>query len=191
MADPYAEHGPEATADASVRIGWPADAGAIAAVQVACWRTHYAGVVPPELLEPDTEAIARHWRTSLTKPPDARNRALVALEAGTIVGFAATGPSEDPDADPIADGAVTALHIDPGHTRRGHGSRLLNAIVDTFRADAFTRATLWIFAGDDPLRSFLGSAGWEPDGAHRQLEVGQEGTSTAKQIRLHCAIPPE
>jgi len=39
------------TADVSVRLAWPADAAAIAAVQVRAWRERYADVLPPDVLE--------------------------------------------------------------------------------------------------------------------------------------------
>lgn len=176
-------------ADASVRVAWPADAAAIAAVQLACWRHQYHHLVPSErLADTDEQAVADRWRDALTRPPDARNRVLVALADGQPVGFAATGPATDPDADPVADAEVTAFHVDPGHTRQGHGSRLLNAVVDTLRSDGFSRATAWVFAGDDTVRAFLASAGWEPDGAHRELDLDGTGSVVTRQVRLHSSL---
>ncbi|MDQ1484069.1 MAG: hypothetical protein QOF35_2145, partial [Actinomycetota bacterium] len=37
------------TADVSVRVAWPADAPAIAALQVVAWRATYTDVLPREL----------------------------------------------------------------------------------------------------------------------------------------------
>ena len=79
-------------------------------------------------------------------PKDARNRVLVALERNRVVGFAITSPAADPDCDPVADAELMELTVDPGERGKGHGSRLLQAAVDTMRADRFTRAVLWAIA---------------------------------------------
>jgi len=177
------------TADRSVRVAWAADAPKVAQVQIRAWKTDYASILPDELLEAlDEHAIADKWRHSLTHPPDARNRLLVALEKGEVVGFAATGPCDDPDARPGVDGAISILHVDPDHTGKGHGSRLLQACVDTLVADGFRRAVIWLASADDPVRRFLRKAGWQPDGAHRELELVGESGVRLKQVRLHCLL---
>lgn len=174
--------------DVSVRIAWADDAPAIAEVQLRTWRETYAGVVPAEALPTDVEGAAAAWRASLTKPRDARNRVLVALERNTVVGFAITSPASDPDCDPVADAELSELNVDPAKRGQGHGSRLLQAAVDTMQADRFTRVVLWAIASDDVLRGFLGDAGWAPDQAHRELDLDGTGTVLVKQVRLHTAI---
>jgi len=99
-----------------------------------------------------------------------------------------TGPSTDPDSDPIKDGEVVELTVDPSQTRHGHGSRLVQACADTLRADGFTRATVWLAAGDDARRGFLVDAGWAPDGAHRELDLRGDGSVRVKQVRLHTDL---
>jgi len=182
---------PGPTADVSVRIGWADDAPGIAAVQVRAWRTTYEGLLPAEIvqaMEPDDFAAA--WHASLNRPKDARNRVLVALERNSIRGFAITGPASDPDIDPIAEGEISELTVDPGHTRSGHGSRLLQACADTMRADKFSRAVIWLNSADDVLRAFLTEAGWAADGAHRELDLNGDGSVTVKQVRLHTDLSP-
>ena len=151
------------TADVSVRVAWADDAEGIAAVQVRAWRTAYDGLLPADVLASlDPAEIAAAWHASLSTPKDARNRVLVALERNTIRGFALTSAS-DPDTDPINDGEVSDLTVDPAQTGQGHGSRLMQACADTLRADRFTRGLLWVAATDDALRRFAtGRAG--PDG---------------------------
>lgn len=173
------------TADVSVRVAWADDAAAIAEVQLRTWRDVYADLVPPGALPTDVEAAAAVWRTSLSGPKDARNRVLVALERNRVVGFAITSPASDPDCDPVSDAELMELTLDPGERGKGHGSRLLQAAVDTMRADRFTRAVSWAIATDDALRAFLTEAGWAPDTAHRELDLDGEGTTRVKQVRLH------
>lgn len=182
------DHG-SPTADVSVRVAWADDAEAIAGLQVKAWRQAYDGVLPSDVLDAlDPTDFATAWTASLTKPKDARNRVLVALERNTVRGFAITSPSEDPDSDPLLDGEVSELTVDPDHTRQGHGSRLLQACVDTLRADKFRRGVLWLNTTDDALRRFLTTAGWAADGAHRELDLRGDGEVLVKQVRLHTDL---
>lgn len=174
--------------DVSVRVAWSDDARAIAELQLRTWRTTYAGLLPAEALPDDVDAAAAAWHASLTRPGDARNRVLVALERNRVVGFVLTSPAADPDCDPVADAELAELTVDPEERGRGHGSRLLQAAVDTMVADKFSRAVLWAIASDDDLRAFLTEAGWAPDQAHRELDLDGEGTTVVKQVRLHTAI---
>ena len=102
-----------------------------------------------------------------------------------LVGFAAITPSDDPDADQQRDALIAELAVKPEATRAGHGSRLLNAAVDTARADGFGRITVWVNSTDDVLRAFYTEAGWAPDGAHRELDLYGDESVRIKQIRLH------
>ena len=72
------------TADVSVRVAWADDAHAIAAVQLRAWQEKYADLLPAGVLPDDVESVAEAWRTSLTRPEDARNRVLVALERNRV-----------------------------------------------------------------------------------------------------------
>ena len=176
------------TADVSVRIAWADDAAAVAAVQARAWRATYAGVLPEEALALDPDATAQAWGDALRRPGDARNRVLVALERNRVVGFAVVSPATDPDCDPVADAELAELVVDADERGKGHGSRLLQAVVDTLRADRFTRAVTWTMAADDELRRFLVDAGWGPDSAHRELDLDGTGRTTVKQVRLHTGL---
>ena len=136
----------------------------------------YADLLPADALPDDVEAAAAAWQASLSRPQDARNRVLVALERNRVVGFAITSPASDPDCDPVADGELSEFTSTRSERGKGHGSRLLQAAVDTMVADRFERAVLWSMAGDDALRTFLTEAGWAADGAHRELDLDGAGT---------------
>ena len=178
-------------ADRIVRVAWADDAPAIGAVQARAWQQSYADVLPPAALAAvDADAFAETWRHAVVRPPTARHRVLVALERNTVVGLAATAPSEDVDAGP-GDAEMVAFHVDPDAIGAGHGSRLLTAVVDTMRADGFSHARVWLVAGDDAVRGFLESAGWAADGAHRELDLTGDGSATLRQLRVHTDLREE
>jgi GNAT superfamily N-acetyltransferase len=175
------------TADVSARLAWPDDAASIARVQLAAWRDMYADLLTPAVLDSlDVDEVADRWSVSLTKPPDARMRVLVALDRADVRGFTLVHPSFDPDADQVADGEVGEFVVDPEHRGEGHGSRLLQAAMDTLAADRFTRVRWWVASTDDALRDFVTSSGWEADGAHRELQ--DDAGRTVKQVRLHTGL---
>jgi GNAT superfamily N-acetyltransferase len=175
------------SADVSVRVAWADDAEAIAGIQARSWATSYASLVPAAG-ELQTADFAQLWREALTRPADARHRALVALERNRVVGFAITTPATDPDCDPATHGELMEFTIDGAERGKGHGSRLLQAAVDTMIADGFTRAFSWLIVEDDTCRAFFTSAGWGPDSAHRTLDLDGSGDSQVRQIRLHTQL---
>jgi GNAT superfamily N-acetyltransferase len=183
-----------------VRPARPEDAGEIARLQLATWRAAYRRILPRHVLDNLDEAyLARRWSAAVQEPPSGAHRVLVAVEQAEqsyLVGFAASGPADaealapGEPADALADGvaAVTDLLVEPRWGRRGHGSRLLAAMVDHWREDGFTRAVAWTFDADAATRKFLTSTGWEPDGAGRALDVDD---MLVPQVRLHVGVPAE
>lgn len=181
---------PQPVAD-SVRLAWPGEAAAVAAVQRRGWAALPAPLSGSLLDQVDEPAMVQAWTQVLARPADARRRVLVAVgDAARVVGFATTGPCTDVDAEDGVDGEVDQFWVDPPAQRRGHGSRLLNACADTLRADGFTHARWWVLAGDAVLRRFLAAAGWEPDGATRTIGA-EDGTVTIDQVRLHTSLEAE
>lgn len=170
-------------ADASARVARPNDAAAVGMVQAAVWRAAYGEVLPPEIVEQfEPASFARVWRDSLKRPPTPRHVLLVACAGEQIVGFAAVGPSTDRDAHE-ASGEVLALGVHPDARRSGHGSRLLNAAVDTLRGRGFDSMSIWLLAQDEATRSFLTTAGLSPDSAYRDRVIDDQG-ALVREVRL-------
>lgn len=172
----------------SCRLALPAEAERLAAIQRRSWLQLFPTDVAEHVLASvDLATMAASWHSAIARPPLAKFRVLVALADGQPVGFAAVGPSDDSDAHPGEDALVGEFIIDPPRQRQGHGSRLMHAVADTLRADGFTRATWWVRSTDDPLRAFLESSGWGPDGAHQTVGTPDEA-ARVKMVRLHTAL---
>ena len=182
-------HAPEPgpLADASVRRARPNDAPAVGMVQAMVFREAYAGRVPDDvvaLFEPD--AFARSWRESLAAPPEGVHRLMVACAGDQVVGLAAIGPSQDPDAG-NASGEVTVLGVHPDARRQGHGSRLLNAGVDVLREAGAEAVSVWVLFDAETVRAFLAASGFAPDGAYRDRVVSPDG-GTLREVRLSATL---
>ncbi|WP_081788770.1 GNAT family N-acetyltransferase [Candidatus Blastococcus massiliensis] len=178
------------SADVSVRPARAEEAADIARVQAVAWRTAYRSVLPPELLDTwDEDAAAQSWRTAVVSPPTPGHLVLVALEGSTVVGFTAFGPAELGDgetSDPAgATAEIATLLVEPRWGRRGHGSRLLSAVVDLARSQGVARLRIWLPESDAASTSFLESAGWEPDGWARTLDTG---AAPLREIRWHTLL---
>ena len=184
--DHHHDRGP--VADASVRLAMVSDAPAVGFVQAVLWTEVYAGLMPPEVTADfQPQSFAKVWRDSLEAPPSPAHRLLVACAGDQVVGFSAIGPSSDPDARDD-DGEILVLGIHPQGRRVGHGSRLLNASVDTARGAGFRALGAWLPGRDEMTRAFLVAAGFAPDGAFRDRVLGPEDSDVLREVRLRSAV---
>ncbi|MCI1675988.1 MAG: GNAT family N-acetyltransferase [Ancrocorticia sp.] len=157
-----------------VRPATPLDAASLGAIHAASMRwglTHaLGGELPSDAVSQILpEEFARAWKHAIMSPPDPRAAVLVAVTDGAVAGFTAVYPLETTDVPPTAE--ITAFEVEPGHTRAGHGSRLLAAASDTAAELGAAGLTVWILAGDDARTQFFASAGFAPAGIRRILNV--------------------
>lgn len=179
-------HQPGPLADASVRRARVSDAPAVGVVQAQAMAVDYAQVLPAQTLaDLDPGALGSVWRRSLTTPPTSRHLLLVACAGDQVVGFAAFGPSEDPDADD-ATAELLTLVVHPQARGEGHGSRLVNAVVDEARTRGFTWLHAWVLLDTPDHRDFLQRAGMAPDRARRTRAVDDE--RTVMEVRLGAGL---
>jgi ribosomal protein S18 acetylase RimI-like enzyme len=195
--DPHPEHrghqhgAPGPLADASVRTARPSDAPAVGLVQAAVYRAELADLLAPEVLEQLTgPRFGTIWRRSLERPPSTLHRLLVACAGPQVVGYVALGPAEDePGLDGLRSGMVYDGGVHPDARGAGHGSRLLNAAVDTLRAgtDGLSAVVTWVRADAQGPLAFLQAAGFGPDGAWRDRVVAEDGRTT-REVRLVAEV---
>lgn len=106
------------------------------------------------------------WAHRLSDAPREGHTVLVADVDGTVVGFAALGPSQDDDAHGA--GELYAIYLLPGRCGQGLGRDLMRASLQTVHRAGFTEATLWALDTNERARSFYAAGGWTLDGLTRQ-----------------------
>lgn len=193
---PAHAHGPSRPgplADAAVRTGRTTDAPAVGFVQAFVYQHDFAGILPAEALAAMSgPQLGSLWRRSLEQPPSPRHRLLVATAGDTVVGYAALGPAGDePGLEAATTGMIYEGGVHPEGRGSGHGSRLLNAAVDTLRAGApagtMDAVATWVPAEAEGTRAFLQAAGFAPDGAWRDRVVDDAG-GTVREVRLVASL---
>jgi len=112
-------------------------------------------------LRPEDRAV--HYDFASLDP--LKPRTLVAVEEGSIQGFATTMPSRDPDGKD--DGELCALYVDPEQWGRGLGKALVAAARVHLASQGFRSAVLWILAGNVRADRFYRNDKWAADGMGR------------------------
>jgi ribosomal protein S18 acetylase RimI-like enzyme len=152
-----------------IRSATPADAKALAELQLASYRAAYQGLLPAAVLASlRAEDREQRWQASLNDP---QRHTLIAAdgEAGSApIGFAEVGPSRDDDAE-AGTGELIALHVAQAQWRRGLGRTLTRMAMATLAADGYSAATLWVLTGNSRARAFYQAMSWHHDGTAREF----------------------
>ncbi len=151
----------------TVRRAALADAPAIGRVHVRAWRAAYRGQMPDDYLDGlRPEDRAAYWDGVLRRE-DLPGVVLVAERDGEVVGFAAAGPSPDPEGA----GELFAINLDPDHWGTGAGRALLEAAQAELDRMGFAESVLWVLPGNARARRFYEAAGWAADGTEKTSEA--------------------
>ncbi|MCC7273235.1 MAG: GNAT family N-acetyltransferase [Alphaproteobacteria bacterium] len=151
----------------AVRLATGDDAAAIARVQVATWRSAYAGIFPAPYLEGLNDVrIALGWSETLER----RGFVTLVAEDGAlarepVVGFVHGGPS---DTRGVAE--IYTFYILASHQRQGLGRRLLAAAAAAL-APAHRALVIRVLVENAPARAFYQHLGGIV-GDVRTLRVG-------------------
>jgi ribosomal protein S18 acetylase RimI-like enzyme len=151
----------------TVRPATAADAPAMGRLVVRAWQAAYRGQMPDGYLDGlRAEDRAAYWDGALRRE-GRRSVVLVAERDGEVVGFAAAGPSPDPEGA----GELYAINVDPDHWGTGAGRALLEAAQAELDRMGFAESVLWVLPGNARARRFYEIAGWVADGTERTADV--------------------
>ncbi|OLB82732.1 MAG: GNAT family N-acetyltransferase [Chloroflexi bacterium] len=131
------------------------DAAAIARVHVATWRTTYRGLLPDDFLASlDAAGYEERWRRTLREGPD---RVFVAADAEGVVGFASGGHERAGETG--YSGELYAIYVMREAQGRGHGRRLVQAVVGGLREMGLTDMIVWVLRENLTARDFYEKLG--------------------------------
>jgi GNAT superfamily N-acetyltransferase len=168
----------------NLRPALPEDAMAVARVHVRAWQVAYRALMPEDYLaglRPEERAQRYDFGTLDPRGP----RTVVAVEADTILGFATISPARDEDA--TGQGELCALYVEPDCWGRGVGRALASGVRSDLCRLGFTRAVLWVLAGNARAEQFYRADGWSPDGLRRARQVGNVTVDTVRYGRALAA----
>jgi len=139
----------------SIRPARVEDAPALARIHVASWRSAYTDVVPKSYLDQlDVPQRQARWSRILR---ERESKTFVAETMAGVVGFVSVGKARE-WAGP-GTGELYALYVAEEHKRRGVGTRLFHAGVESLDADDHHGMMLWVFAKDPSGRAFYEKLG--------------------------------
>lgn len=137
----------------NIRLAAPADAAALAHIQVDSFRSAYAPFFPSEYLAAFSYAEQEQdWR-DLIGAKNAGEILLVAESAdGDILGYALSRQADA--AQTGYDCELVAMHVRPGMYRRGTGRALMAETARRMHAAGCRSLGLWVLEGNSARRMY-------------------------------------
>lgn len=148
----------------SVRDAIPQDALEVAGVHVRAWQAAYGGLLDQDYLD-SLRVEDRAARYTFDATDHADPRTILAVEDGSIRGFASYGGCRDQDLPGW--GELYALYVDPPHWGVGIGRQLMGHVYKRLQVLRFEQAVLWVLSANERAERFYRTEGWAPDGLRR------------------------
>ncbi|MEI6407401.1 MAG: GNAT family N-acetyltransferase [Actinomycetes bacterium] len=149
--------------DLMIREAQLEDVPRIAQVHVETWRDAYLGIIPDTYLQSlSIDKRAEIWEINL-RNQHPKSHTLVAELDGQIVGFIGVGACRDEEST-TSHGEVFSIYVDSDKQGLGIGTRMLNQGLEFLKNENFSRASLWVLAGNESSRFWYESRGWRRDG---------------------------
>ncbi|MEU4213600.1 N-acetyltransferase family protein [Streptomyces sp. NPDC026206] len=127
---------------------------------------HYVVHTPVTFdIEPVTVDERRAWLEA--HPATGRHRLLVAEEAGTVLGYASSGPFRDKQAYETS--VETSVYLGPGRTGRGLGALLYDALFEALAREDVHRAYAGITQPNVASMRLHERFGFRPAGVLQQV----------------------
>ncbi len=136
-----------------VRQATPADAPAIARVQVDTWRTAYRGIVADDFLAAlSYEERARMWSRALSDAEGGSHTYVGQDADGQVVAFISRGRGQSDD--PEHEAELYAIYVLEEHQGEGLGRLLVRRLVEGLERAGMRSMLLWVFAENHSARRF-------------------------------------
>ncbi len=147
------------------------DAGGLAEVHVASWRSAYRDMLPRSYLSNLRPSdMASNWRRRLRdtlKMPPRKRDVWVAEMEGEIVGFSVLGACLDDDELAGFAGEFFMLYVHPKYAGRGVGRELVSHGMEVLGERDFYWCVIWVLERNQHARGFYERMGFAADGAER------------------------
>ena len=127
------------------------DAASIAEVSLASWRETFRGIVPDSFLDNLDPAERTQWVAGYLKDPEVDFYAVVAEQAGEIVGYAVGGPNRS--SDTTYQGELYALYLLNKVHRQGIGRQMVRMVAQSLFDRGFRNMLVGVLR-DNPARGF-------------------------------------
>lgn len=141
-----------------IRPALLSDAPAIGRIHCHAWRETYTGLLPEAMMARLSEARS----TEIFRREGCRNLLVAELD-GEAVGFCGYGPWRGEDSDP-GSGEIVGLYVLQKAQHQGIGTRLLQAGLNALQAGGYTRAALWVLAGNAHAIGYYQARGFRDTG---------------------------
>jgi L-amino acid N-acyltransferase YncA len=141
-----------------IRAATPHDGRAIAEIHKETWAATYTRWIPDAVAGYDVERSAENWARSAT---DDGSHLMVAEEAGSLLGFAASGPARGDDVDGI--GEVYAIYVKPDRHGTGVGRALMADALGWMAGAGYPECILWVADPSTRSRRFYEMVGFRLD----------------------------
>jgi GNAT superfamily N-acetyltransferase len=147
-----------------------ADLTGIATIRIRAWQEAYRGSVPQDYL--DSLDVAEEVARWGHRPLDGQH---VAEANGSLVGWLSVGPYRPDEGEQVPGpscGEVRAIYALPDVWGRGVGRALMAYGLGELRRLGLSPVLLWVLVANERARRFYERAGFQPDGAIVDFEVG-------------------
>jgi GNAT superfamily N-acetyltransferase len=143
----------------TLRKALSVDAPRITRIYVESWNAGFGKLMPPEAYTPE---LVQRWEQDLQ---DISRKWWVADLGNTMVGFAGSGPSRDPD--DLGLGELETIAVAPIWWRKKIGQLLMTKALSHLTQQGYQEAILWTLADYERGRKFYEATGWKRDGGVR------------------------
>ncbi len=136
----------------------------VSRVYAESWKSAYKGIVPQDYLDNIDE---KRWSGFLSAE---LSRLWLASDGERIVGTSTYSPARDKKFGGW--GEIISIYLLPQYARRGIGTKLLKASMDSLFLMRYKKIYLWVLEENYTARDFYTKSGFYPNGDTREIVIG-------------------